>query len=94
MLSRQLQKTIETRLYNYDTLNPADPTDAKWLEVIDATIRQPQRWSFFRQWYRRTDRPVAIAMRLHCDKRTLYRWREELLVEIALRAAYWHLLEP
>lgn len=94
MLSRKLQKEIEKRLYNYDELNPADPVEAKWLEIIDATIRQPQRWSFFRQWYKQKGSPVAISMRLHCDKRTLYRWREELLVEIALRAAHMQLLEP
>lgn len=94
MLSRKLQREIEARLYQYDKLDPSSPTDAKWLEVIDATIRQPNRWSFYRQWYRREDSPVAIAMRLHCDKRTLYRWREELLFDIALRAAYWQLIEP
>ena len=94
MLSRKMQKEIEKRLYHYNELDPANATDAKWLEVIDATIRQPKRWSFYRQWYKRIDSPVAIAMRLHCDKRTLYRWREELLVEIALKAVYFHLLEP
>lgn len=94
MLSRKVQKEIEKRLYCYDELDPSNPTDAKWLDVIDATVRQPTRWSFFRQWYRREDSPVAIALRLHCDKRTLYRWREELLVDIALRAAYYQLLEP
>lgn len=94
MLSRRMQKEIEARLYGYDELDASNPTDAKWLEVIDETIRQPKRWSFYRQWYRREDSPVAIAMRLHCDKRTLYRWREELLFDIALRAVYWHLLEP
>lgn len=94
MLSRKLKKEIEKRLYNYDELNPADPTEAKWLEIIDAAIRQPQRWGFFRQWYKQKCSPVAIAMRLHCDRRTVYRWREELLVEIALRAVYMQLLEP
>lgn len=94
MLSRKMQKEIEQRLNSYDSLDMNDPTEAKWHEVIDEAIRQPQRWSFYRQWYRRKDSPVAIAQRLHCDKRTLYRWREELLVEIALRAAYLQLLEP
>lgn len=93
MLSRKIQKEIELRLYKYEELNPDDPTEAQWLEIIDETVRNPRRWSFYRQWYKQHGSPTAISLRLHCDKRTLYRWREELLVEIALRAAYLHLLE-
>lgn len=94
MLSRKMQKEIERRLFNYEALSCDDPVEAQWLAVIDETVRTPKRWSFYRQWYKQQGSPVAIAMRLHCDKRTLYRWREELLVEIALRAVYLHLLEP
>lgn len=93
MLNRKLQKEIERRLFNYEELRPDDPTEAQWLEIIDETVRNPKRWSFYRQWYKQRSNPIAISLRLHCDKRTLYRWREELLVEIALKAAYLHLLE-
>lgn len=93
MLSRKIQKEIERRLYNYEALSPDDPTEAQWLEIIGETVRNPKRWSFYRQWYKQRSSPIAISLRLHCDKRTLYRWREELLVEIALKAAYFHLLE-
>ena len=94
MLNRKLQKEIERRLFNYETLNRDDPIEAKWYDIIDETVRNPKRWSFYRQWYKQRCNPIAISLRLHCDKRTLYRWREELLVEIALRAAYLQLLEP
>jgi hypothetical protein len=93
MLSRKIQKEIERRLFNYEALSPDDPTEAQWLAIIDETVRSPKRWSFYRQWYKQRSNPIAISLRLHCDKRTLYRWREELFVEIALKAAYLHLLE-
>lgn len=37
--------------------------------------------------YRQNKRPWEIASEMHCDRRTIYRWREEIITDLALKAA-------
>lgn len=69
----------------------------EWKEVID-TVKEKHKGTdkgkFIELRYEKGKEPIPVCMELYVSRSTLYSWREEIINEIILQAAYKQLLKP
>lgn len=69
----------------------------EWKPVIDAVLEKYEgtdKGKFITLRYKRNKGVVPICMELYISQRTHFAWRDEIINEVILQAAYRQLIKP
>lgn len=69
----------------------------EWKPVIDAIHEKYEgtdKGKFITLKYKRNKAVVPICMELYISQRTYYAWRDEIINEVLMQAAYKQLIKP
>ncbi len=92
------RKDVEYYLYNRDIIKNSDNKEDKaWAAVIDHVCQRYENSDLGKLIQLKYDLKMPeqrIFEQLHIEKTTYYVWRNRLINEITLQAAYMRLIKP
>ena len=90
MITKKNKELAEKKLY---AKNPGP----EWKPVIDAVLEKYEgtdKGKFITLRYKQKRGEVPTCMALYISQRTYYAWRDEIIHEVLIQAAYRQLIKP
>ncbi len=92
------RKDVEYYLYNRNAIRYSDDKEEiAWSSIIEKVYQKYETSDLGKLLLLKYDQKLPeqqIFERLHIEKTTFYVWRNRLINEITLQAAYMHLVKP